>query len=126
MNGEEGWRRISVWSTGDEVKEEGEATAVGGDIGRLDLKGERRDGDLQLGYLIPWLEGPAGSQEMHAGVGRWPEAWDKEMSWGRKVRGEDLCDPLELGANRREGRGYSRCCGPDLEMRLFLVFLELF
>ena len=28
-----------------------------------------------------------------AGVG----GWDKAMNWGKVVRGEDLCNPLEIG-----------------------------
>lgn len=36
-----------------------------------------------------------GLQRMPAGA----EDWDLRMRWG-KVRGEDLCDPLEMGTRR--------------------------
>lgn len=33
------------------------------------------------------------SWELPAGDG----GWDKAVSWGKVVRGEDLCNPLEIG-----------------------------
>lgn len=47
---------------------------------------------------------------------------DKVMSWGRKVRGEDLCDPLELGASRREGLQQVLCVRAGDKIFLGVLF----
>lgn len=58
---------------------------------------ERREGkDLQLAQLLLWLEWPAGSK----GTCARDDDWDGEMS-GRKFGGEDLCDPMKEGPERK-------------------------
>lgn len=53
-----------------------------------------------------------GYQGMPTGVG----VWDKAVSEGKELGGDNLCHPLEMGAMGMWG--LSRCSAAELEMRL--------
>lgn len=78
------------WRSGQSVGEDYSrcsATRVGDEIE-----------NLQLNYLRLWLEWQVGPQGITAGVGR----WDNGITRGRWKFGlEQLCDPLEVGAERK-------------------------
>lgn len=57
-----------------------------------------RGEDLQLAYLLPWLEKPEASKGMPSEVGR----WDKAMNWVR-VAGKDLYNAVKKLSDNKGG-----------------------